>query len=388
MAARSHRFLLVLGLAAFVTLGMPDGALGTVWPFMRSDLARPLSDLGVVVSAGTIAFVAGASTVSRVVRRLGLGPTIAIAISLRLAGFIALATAAEWPIVVISSVALGFGGGWQDSALNIDFALHYGVRAMNLLHAMFGVGATIGPLLVVAVVPEWRMAYWALAALQAVVLAAVLPAANSWRTPPPRDRATAGGSVNWAIVSVFFLYTGVEVAGGGWAFSLLFEGRGMPEGTAGRWVALYWGGLTVGRLLLGAIGDRIGLRRLVDISLVVAMVGLAILWGDPAGYGSLGLPIAGLGMASLFPGFVTMTPAMVGPGQTDAAVGYQLAAAGMGAATLPWILGEVAQAWTLELIPPILLAVTLLLTGVWSATGRRHAPSRSERSGRQPARPR
>lgn len=388
MSQRAPRFFLWLGLVAFVTLGMPDAVQGAVWPFMRADLSRPLADLGAIVSAGTLAFVVAATTVARAVRALGLDRTIAVAFGLRLAGFVAIASTDRWWVIVASAAVLGFGGGWQDSAFNIDFALHHGVRAMGLLHAMFGVGATIGPLLVVAFLPSWRPAFWILAAVQTVILAVVLMRVSSWRVLPRGDLEARVGPKYQPILAVFFLYTGLEVSAGGWAFSLLFEGRSASEAVAGGWVAAYWGGLTIGRLVLGAGGDRVGLRRLVDWSLGLATVGWVILWWDPAGLGSIGLPIAGLGLAPLFPGFVTMTPHLAGASHTDAAVGSQLAAAGLGAATLPWIIGRVAETHTLEVLPPILVSAMVMLILLWAVTGRRQAPTVSERAGRSTTGPR
>ena len=60
----------------------------------------------------------------------------------------------------------------------------------------------------------------------------------------------------WLQVLLFFLYTGTEVAAGNWAYSLLTESRGIPAVTAGVWVSLFWGSLTVSRVLAGAVAGR------------------------------------------------------------------------------------------------------------------------------------
>ena len=157
----------------------------------------------------------------------------------------------------------------------------------------------------------------------------------------------------------------MEVAAGQWSFTLLFEQRGMSASAAGWWVGLFWAGLTIGRLGMGFFGKRISVRSAIDTSVVTIAVGAVILWLDPVGWGAVGLPVLGFGMASVFPGLVSLTPAQVGGPGTEAAVGYQLAVAGLGAAILPWIVGILAERFTIEVLGPVLAASWTVLAYAW-----------------------
>jgi fucose permease len=67
----------------------------------------------------------------------------------------------------------------------------------------------------------------------------------------------------WLSIAIFFVYTGIEAAAGVWAYTLFTESRGVPMMTAGVWVSIYWGGLTVGRLLAGVVVGFVSSNRLI-----------------------------------------------------------------------------------------------------------------------------
>ncbi|MGF1617689.1 MAG: sugar MFS transporter [Acidimicrobiia bacterium] len=164
------------------------------------------------------------------------------------------------------------------------------------------------------------------------------------------------------LLSLFFVYTGAEIGVGYWAYTLLSEGRGMPTAIAGGWVAAYWGGLTAGRFLVGAVGKRVSASNTLNASVVMAFIGVGVLWWDPAGAGFVGLPIAGIGFAAIVPTLVSLTPLRIGRDRSTRMVGYQLAAAGLGFATLPWAIGLLAGAYGLKTLGPGLFGITAIFT--------------------------
>lgn len=170
---------------------------------------------------------------------------------------------------------------------------------------------------------------------------------------------------------LFFLYTGVEVGTGQWAFTLLTESRGLGTTAAGTWVAIYWGGLTLGRFGFGVVGERLAPSRILGGSMLVSLLGLGLLWSDPIGIGAVGLPIAGLGFAAVFPTLVSLTPARIGRLRSTRSMGSQLAAANLGAAGVPWLLGLVAEDHGLESLGAGLFATAVLLTVVNLASDRK-----------------
>lgn len=362
---------LVIALVAFILLGLIDGALGVAWPSMRRVLERGVSDLGLLLAFGSIGYLLASLGYGRLHGRAGTGYLLSAGSGLLLFGVAGMAVAPSWVALAASALVLGLGGGLVDTGMNAHAALAFDVGSINRLHACYGVGATLGPLVITAsllATGVWRSGYAALIGLQGLSGWLVWRRRGRWAASEPDlgGIPSSGRSRRRLLVllALFFLYTGIEVGAGQWAFTILSESRGMGIAGAGAWVAIYWGGLTLGRFGFGFLGDRWPARRVLDLSLVVAVVGLAVFWLDPLGLGFVGLPVAGFGLAAIFPTMVSLTPARIGIHHSTSTMGYQLAAANLGAAALPWLLGWLAESRGLEVIGAGIFTTSVLLAGI------------------------
>jgi fucose permease len=219
------------------------------------------------------------------------------------------------------------------------------------------------------------------AAVEAVLLVTLLAMRHDWPPPPAPGPETVGpparGGVATLGILLFFVYTGLEVTAGQWAFTVLVEGdRGMATATAGLWVASYWGAITVGRLALSAVATRVGPDRILAFSMAGSVVGAALFWWDPGvgpgdgGLGVLGLPLLGISLAGVFPTLVTLTPVRVGALAATRMIGYQLAAASVGAAVLPWITGRILESQGLDTLGALLVIAAAAMAGLHIALDR------------------
>lgn len=355
-----------VAVTAFIVLGLPEGGLGTAWPALRSAVSRPVEDLGVVLVALLVGYQITSIPSGRIVARLGTGWAVAIAALVSGVGLAGYAIAPNWYFVLAATVVTGMGGGLTDTAFNAHAALNFDARQTNLLHAGFGIGATIGPIVMTTALATgrgWRTGYLVFAGVQLAMLAVLLSRRRSLAGSEFVSQRTAGRVSIWLIIT-FFLYTGLEVAAGQWAFTWLTEGRGIEISVAGGWVAAYWGGLTLGRLAFGAVAHRVSARRIVEIGTVAAIAGVGLLWWNPASVGVVGLPVVGLSLSGIFPALVTLTPGAVGVERSGDAIGLQLSAAAMGAAAIPWFGGRMVGLGDLETLGPVLIMCGLALLGV------------------------
>lgn len=365
--------VLAVAFGAFVMIGVATSALGVAWPSIRDHFSRSVADLGILIASGSIGFITASSLYGRLHLRAGTGRLLiggSIGVLVGLAG---IAVAPSWGWIVATSLVLGFGSGLVDTGLNAHAALAFDLRSMNLLHGCFGLGSTLGPVVMTLSLTAsgaWRAGYWALAIAQVGAVVAIWLRRGDWSEGETDLSATAMAPRRRRLrlalmLGLFFIYTGVEVGTGQWAFTLLTEGRGLGTAAAGAWVAAFWGGLTVGRFVFGFSGARIGRRRLLAGSMAVTSIGLGVLWIDPAGLGAVGLPITGLGLAAIFPALVSLTPTRIGRDRSTTTVGYQLAAATLGVAVIPWLLGVVAESRGLEALAPGLFLLAVLMAVVY-----------------------
>src|SRR5205807_1565603 len=100
--------------------------------------------------------------------------------------------------------------------------------------------------------------------------------------PPVSMRAVLREPLAWLQIALFFLYVGLEFTVGQWSFTLFTESRGVRADVAGMLTGSYYGAIGVGRVLSGAVAQRVGLDRLVRIAMLAVLGGAALFaFGSP-----------------------------------------------------------------------------------------------------------
>jgi fucose permease len=371
-AAARHamrRNALTLGLASlgFVSLGLPEGLLGVAWPSIRATFGLPLDALGLLLATFATGYFVSSAASGGVLARFGVGSTLAASCALTGTCLFGYALSPAWVSMVALGGVLGLGAGTIDASLNTYAAVQHGPRVLNWMHAAFGIGAAVGPLLMTAVLAlglSWSIGYIAVGAAQLVLAGgyAALRRQLQVNTPGqgPAQRSQLQELLRmpivWVILALFFAYVGVEVVAGQWSYSLFTQSRGMPAALAGVIVSAYWASLTGGRLLFGLLVNRIGVDSLLR-GCSLAIIGAAIvLWANLPVVSPLALAIIGLAAAPIFPCLIADTPRRLGDSHTANAVGLQVAAAVLGGAVIPGASGALAARVGLEIIPACIAA--------------------------------
>ncbi|MDA8297742.1 MAG: MFS transporter [Actinomycetota bacterium] len=383
-----------VSLGSFVVLGLCDGALGTAWPAIGHALHLPIGDLGLVQLAGTAGFLSASAVSGRVAARLGRASSLLLAAALGTASLGLFALTPLAAVLFFAALALGLAGGSIEPGVQSHVALSARARTMNLLHGCYGIGATLGPILVSGLLlakSSWRLAYVVLASCEALVALGVLSRRRAFDATTPQvltsrrrkgtvvaqERAYAPLALVLAL-SLFFIYTGLEVGTGQWAFSLLTTGRHLGTGLAGLLVAGYWGALTVVRLLVAAIGDHLDSEHLLTASAAGSVVGEALFWWNPnVVVGAIGLLLVGGSCAPAFPLMMSRTPHWVAAPNVSAVIGWQSASASFGIAALSGLAGILVGSLGLDVLGPYLLSMSAaflaLQLGALGALERRRA---------------
>ena len=177
--------LLAVIYLTFISLGLPDSLLGTAWPVMHVELAAPVaaqSLISIIISCCTIA---SSLLTAKLVHKLGTGKLTALSVALTAGAILGFsATNAFWQLCLIA-IPYGLGAGAIDSALNNYVALNYGARHMSWLHCCWGIGASVGPLVMgwaLAGPLSWHGGYLAIGAMQAIITAALFLSLPLWKS--------------------------------------------------------------------------------------------------------------------------------------------------------------------------------------------------------------
>lgn len=363
----------------FIALGMPSAILNVAWsPYIQNTFQLPLDAVGALFVATTAGYFCASFASGRLMTRFPTALLLAASCTITALGLLGYTLVPSWWLLVACGLPAGFGSGVIDAGLNIYFAAHFSSRLMNWLHASFGVGATIAPLLMAEVLRrggDWRAGYHVVIAIYLVMALVFLLSRRRWLELPTgigvdgsKARATASQTLRlpivWSGIALFMAYAGMEAGTGQWAFPLFNQTRGVDEYTAGQWVSLYWGSFTVGRFFFGAVASRFDVTWLIRGCLLFTAVGEFLLWWNPVNtIGFIGLGLAGFAQAPVFALLVTATQQRVGAYHAPNAIGFQVSAAGLGLGLLPWAMGILGAAVGIEFIPLFLtiLAVALIL---------------------------
>jgi fucose permease len=388
-----YSLLLAIIYIAFISLGLPDSLVGAGWPVMHHDLGVPVAFAGIItmiIAGGTIL---SSLASERVTRRFGVGVVTAVSVGMTAGALVGFSVSGSFWMLCLWAIPYGLGAGAVDAALNNYVAVHYAARHMNWLHACWGLGASISPFIMSFALSSgagWSTAYLIVGLIQAALTFTLLVSIPLWGKVNPivpagqglaTDEAQEGGEeppgrgsthVPLAkalripgvilILTAFFAYCALESTAILWASTYLVTDRGVAPATAAAFASLFLLGITAGRFLAGFFADRVGDRQMIRGGFATVGVGVVML-AIPLETNALalvGLVIAGLGCAPIYPAIIHSTPVNFGRRNSQAIIGIQMAAAYTGSTFAPPLFGAIST-WTGMWIFPLFLALLVAL---------------------------
>jgi fucose permease len=364
---------------AFMLIGAVGAFYGPLLPILEARYGFGPSVASTVLSAHAIGGFIGVLTAAQALRVLSNRVYLVLSTAALGAGCLVMAVAPAWWVVVLGAGVVGFGFGALDLGINQLFAYSFGARAgtlLNVLNGVYGIGAVAGPLLIATAGDAAGLVYLGCAILAASLL---LPLSRVRGDGTPVDddgSARAGRTGHRAYVAVvalfaigYALYVGIESGIGGWEPTHL-AATGLSATAASSATAVFWMGLTVGRFLVAPVALRVRPERIVLGSLVVAIMTLSL--ATVSGLAPIAYAATGVAIAPIYPTGLAWL-AQSTPGRRTPTV-YLVAAAMVGAATLPPLVGVAIQALGAAVTPFALLLITLATAVAFSGvalTGRR-----------------
>lgn len=372
-------FLIIIYLA-FISLGLPDSVLGSVWPAMYRDCGAPFSGAGVismVLSFGTVisSFLSG-----RMLRRFGTGKVAAVSVLLTAAALLGFSVSHSFVWLLVCAVPLGLGAGSIDAGLNDYVAVHFQASHMNWLHGCWGIGATLGPLIASSCMDlgySWRQGYLVISIIQFCLAAVMLLSLPLWNKVAKESGASGAveeispksGKRNLFsvpglpyVLAAFILYIAVECVAGIWGSSFLVKEKGMGTAEAARMVSLFYAGITIGRFLSGFVTRWIQDKVMIRIGEGICFAGiLVMLLPLPSMFFAAALLMVGLGCAPVFPAMLHMTPERFGREKSRDIMGFQMAFSYLGSTFVPPLFGFLASRTSMALYPGFLVVAVVLL---------------------------
>jgi MFS transporter, FHS family, Na+ dependent glucose transporter 1 len=333
---------------AFILLGLTIAAEGPTLLKLAEHTSSALDQISSIFLFGSLGYLLGSFIGGRLYDRVSghrfmAGVLVFLGIMI---AFVPLATSrgALFSIVLI----LGLAKGALDVGCNTLLLWVHNETVgpfMNGLHAFFGLGAFIAPLIVAQVLSATGEIYWvywffALASFPIALWIWSLPSPASRAVPAHHESAPFPVLPVLIMVLCFVLYVGGEAGYGAWIYTYAFTLGFGTEVTAAYLTSGYWGAFTLGRLLGIWVSTRMKPLTILLLDFVgcIASVGLIFLFQESALFLWIGTILFGIAQASIFPTFLTLAEERMHV--TGTIAGLFLVGAGVGGMILPWLIGQ------------------------------------------------
>lgn len=364
---------------SMIVLGWNDGSTGPLIPRMRKVYNLGYLVVSLIFVVACVGFILGALANVWLTDRLGFGKVIVLGAALQLITYSVQSAAPPFAAFVVVNLFNGFGGALQDSQANgfVGSLSHYQETKMGILHAAYGVGAFAAPLVATqfAQMERWSFHYLTslgLAVINTIILAVV------FRFKEHGECLAAGGedvhvstasqekgkfgqimknrSVHLLAFFILF-YVGVEVTIGGWIVTFIIEDRhGGPS--SGYVSSGFFGGLTLGRVVLLPINKWVGERNVFFIYAALAFGLDFVIWFVPSLVGNaVTVSIIGMLLGPMYPIAMNQASRILPPWLLTGAIGWIGGFGQAGSALIPFITGAISEKHGIKSLHPLLVAM-------------------------------
>lgn len=384
--------LLLLIYLAFVSLGLPDGLSGVAWPLMYKEFSVAFSFSSIAFIPCSIGSVLSSLMIGKVLRKFKTGQIVMFSCILTGVALFLFSFATSIVHIMLIALPLGIGAGGVDAALNDYVARRFTAKHMNWLHASYGVGTTIGPVImttVIAVTGTWRWGDRIVGIIQLCLAALFFATLFVWKkaedildSKKANDnnvsvtQETLATSIDkestkkevkkpvkkiMRLVVSFGIYTGCEACIVSWAASYFNLGQHFSLTLAGELCSAYFAAFVVGRVLCGFIVEKLSMKGAIIVGTVISAFGLLTLMlaGSYLCFAIIGVCLIGIGYAPIYPCMMQQTPLLIEKEYVSDTIGYQMACANVAYFLFTYTVGLICEHTTLLAMPFLLFGLII-----------------------------
>jgi MFS transporter, FHS family, Na+ dependent glucose transporter 1 len=338
-----------------ISVGVGISLLGPLLPFLAEKVHVSIGQMGFAFTAQNLGYMLGSVGGSWLYDRFKSHTLMVLSISLMVVMGLIVPLMGTFYALLMVLFWLGLGLGMLDVGANLSLVWIFQSRVgpfMNALHFAFGVGAILTPL-ILSTVMGWTggsltWAIWVLVILffPGFMMLLTHPSPEHVLKNENQRETTSNtyGLVALLILLIFFC-VGVQIGFGGWIFTYVSELGITDLRTASLMTSIFWGALTLGRLIAIPVSKKVSLASMLlfNLCLLVVVLGLILIW--PRHLWMLWVGSAGMGLATslLFPTILSFAESKLS--MTGGVTGLFFLGSGLGMMVLPMVLGQVYEFW-------------------------------------------
>lgn len=336
---------------AFIMLGLSRAVLGPTLPTLAGQTHVSLPAISILFTATALGGLVGSVAGGWLYDRLPGHPIMTTMMGVIAAIFVIIPIIPSLWMLTGLFLLLGIAESTVDLGGNTLLVWVHREKVgpfMNALHFFFGAGAFFSPVMVGWMIgrgADIMRVYWVLALLIVPVAIGLvfLPSPASHAATKVKEKARMNLAPVGGVALFFFLYTGSEVAFGGWIYTYAVKLSLAVPTQAAYLTSSFWGALTLGRLLSIPLTARLQPVALLFGSLAGCVLSLAFILVFPYSVPILWIAVCGLGlsMATVFPTTLSFSERrMILTGQVT---GFFFVGACLGGMSIPWVIGQMME---------------------------------------------
>jgi fucose permease len=370
---KRKKLILITLYIAFIALGLPDQLLGVAWPTLRSDFNLDLKSAGIATFIGTFCSAMAGYFSGYIAKKYSVSTILIISVLLTAIGNLGYSLSPCWLFFVFFVIPTGLGAGSVDSALNNYVSLNYSSRHMSWLHAFWGIGSTLGAIIMTlafVIDLKWRGGYFIVGIILFLLSLIFVYSRNLWiekKDVLETKNISQKNSVQMVTLntflssSFFFIYTATEGGMGLWSCSMMIEDRGFSTVLAGLMVSSYWGALTVGRIIVGFLTKKYKDKDIILCSIILSLIAVLMVIIPNKVTTILGIILLGLGLSGIYPCTMNETHKRYERETAKILVGHQVGSACLGFAVMTPLIGIIIQKIGLNYLPVIIFIMCIFM---------------------------
>jgi MFS transporter, FHS family, glucose/mannose:H+ symporter len=335
----------------FALTGIVMTFLGPMLPSLSARWSLSDAQSGSLIFAEFLSSMFGMLFSSVLVQRRGYRQTLMWGLLLMSCGVVLLAFG-PWLMGILSICIFGAGYGITTPAGNLRTAEINPLRsasALNVINAVWGLGAMSSPFLVALALKVHRPDYFYFGTAAALLVLMALLAASRFVPDTHAEVEASRDPVKiWTIrilpliCAVFFFYVGAETCFGNWV--AMYARRLAPQNhsLAIMTPSFFWGALLAGRGLAPFALRVYRETKLAGIGLTIALLGgIGLVSAHGLKLIAVSSVFAGLGLAAIYPISVSLLQRWFGDSARRVS-GIVFSSGNVGGAVLPWLLGALS----------------------------------------------
>ncbi|KAK7204433.1 major facilitator superfamily domain-containing protein [Myxozyma melibiosi] len=400
-----NKYRILSSAIVIFALGLNDGVIGALVPYMESYYGINYSIVSLVWLANSLGFITIAISGQYIYTRVGRAVMIAAGPLFLTTMYAVVGPAPVYPVVATFFFFGGVGMALILAQVNVFLSyLEHTEQLYGFVHGAYGIGATVSPLIATAMASsgiKWSYFYFILMAYNLSVSAlcgwsfkgcdrdigtshfilknrnANIPNPSAIQSSYPVTSDTRHersvyhdalhDKVSWIATFFIFFYQGAETTIGGWIVSFMIETRNGDASKVGYVSAGYWAGIAIGRLVLNQVLSKILKPRTaiyVLLGLVIAFDLMAWLIPNIIG-GAVAVAIVGLFVGPIFPSAITTINDLLPRKTQSFTLTLTTAFGSTGAAIWPFVAGLLSESHGIWIVHPLAISLFGSMLVLW-----------------------